>query len=374
MFRLPKRRYAVAAVFLLSACAWVGWALAQHRQMQASIQGLADSGYQTVTFYDSVPTINLRMNARMRVGNVTLEPRAVSADDRRHFEFLAPWIFDLRGSQVQVRTQDIDVIARMRRLERLDIDGRHLTDADVAKLQGLRRLTWFSLYAPQVGDAGLRWLGDCRDLSWVLLPDSQIGDATVERIVQSNQIIRLDLIGTKVTSKTVELCGDLPRLHMLELAGTSVDDQCAPYIGNLRNVSAVDLSRTQVGDPVAAELARLPNLDTLRISNTQIGDAGVRAILAGCRSLTSLSVGHCDISAEAFSGADWPPGLRSLDLTGTKLSGEEILRICRQRKSLMGINTNGCDIDQQTRAQLTAICEQRRKPNKASRAASAPGG
>ncbi|QDU52024.1 leucine-rich repeat domain-containing protein [Gimesia panareensis] len=248
---------------------------------------------------------------------------------------LAPYIEKLNCGMTKIGDQDALLIGKMHQLRQLQLYGPQLTNRGVAGLSNLKNLEWLELYAPQATDEGLNWLQQCHQLSWLFLTDARIGTPTLRQIASHRKLTRLNLQGTRVKSSDLQYLTGLPRLHMLELNRTLINERAAPHLIQMKSLAVLYLSETAAGDQVCQALTYLPQLTELKLDDTLITNQGVQAILEECFELENLSLKRCDVSAHAFIQAQiWPARLKYLSISGTGITGPELLDLIKKHPSL----------------------------------------
>jgi hypothetical protein len=120
-----------------------------------------------------------------------------------HFRSLS-----LGGSQA-LTDEGIRHLARLSRLEHLDLSGTALTDRGLSILRDLPVLKTLSLAATAVSDEGVGNLAYARDLEKVDLMRTRTGDAAI-RALAGKQKLRHFLSGAHVTDAGIPLLHDLP--------------------------------------------------------------------------------------------------------------------------------------------------------------------
>ena len=97
------------------------------------------------------------------------------------------------------------------------------------------------------------------------------------------------------------------------------------------------------------------------LDDTSITNQGVQTLLEGCPELKRLSIRNCHISGKAFFAVKfWPVKLESLDVTGTNLTGEEMLMLLKDHETLESIYMTPKDCDPEIAKQIHSIREARR--------------
>lgn len=154
--------------------------------------------------------------------------------------------------------REIGALARLRRLELLDLDGADVRDEDLRPLAGLRELKCLILRNTWVTDAGLVHLRDM------------------------DRLEVLDLSLTRITDAGLSCLAGMPALRWLGL------DLCREVTGRgLSHLPAdsplAHLSATQSGfdEEGLAEVARLPALRDVNLHRSRVPEARLRAFHAG---------------------------------------------------------------------------------------------
>jgi Leucine-rich repeat (LRR) protein len=193
-------------------------------------------------------------------------------------------------------------VARLDRLESLDLSGALIGDDDLAHLKDLASLQALFLRNTNVGDKGLKSLPGLANLR------------------------RLDLSGTKVTDKGLGALSRFKQLERLWLEETKATGAWMKS-ASLANLEHLSLAESKTSGEHLEHLARFPKLATLRLDGTQIGDADL-AHLEGLTHLdNALYLSGCPITDEGLVHLATLTRLKSLDLRGTDISPEGGARI-----------------------------------------------
>lgn len=193
----------------------------------------------------------------------------------------------LRGSFVS--DSDLDAVAALEHLEKLDLSHTRVSDLGLLRLKNLRNVRELNLfYAELVTDEGLAAVK-----TWP-------------------KIERLNFRGTKVTDNTLALLAGKDSIRMLDIGFAEVTDsglQHLPKYKGLRELAFGGNKMTEVGLQV---LRSLPNLTHLDISGKQRTDSGL------------WFVGVTDIGLDPVASL---AELRALNLSGTVVSAKGIEKL-----------------------------------------------
>jgi internalin A len=217
---------------------------------------------------------------------------------------------NLRGTWVT----DVDLIelAKMPRLERLDLSHTRISDEGMLYLRPARKITDLNLYsAEQVTDQGMAAIKD-----WT-------------------QLRRLNVRGTRISDGTLAIVSHLPQLESLDVANTPVTENGLDYLMTLTSLKELSLGRRRLNDNTLEVLRLLGTLTYLDLGgpgtedrpdmtlDRRSGEAGamresmVRAI-AGLKNLRVLKLGHSNISTGGLAAFNALSSLEKLGLEGCR--------------------------------------------------------
>jgi Leucine-rich repeat (LRR) protein len=215
---------------------------------------------------------------------------------------------NLRGSWVS----DVELIdiARMPKLERLDLSHTRITDEGMLNLKsatGIRELNLF--YAELITDQGM----------------SAIRNWTTLR--------RLNVRGTRIANGTLEIVSHLPHLEALDIANTQVTDNGLDLLIALTALKELAIGRTRSGGEMDLSFLRMmPSLTALDLSGARplppdMGGAGRRPppatppipgktveALSQLKNLRSLKLGFSGVSAADLKALSVIPDVEKLGL------------------------------------------------------------
>jgi hypothetical protein len=130
---------------------------------------------------------------------------------------------DLRGG---LSDANLALVGRFPRLEELYYDSfpSSMTDAGLARLNGITRLKELDLSGTAITDAGLVHLKGMTRLQVLNLSGTAITDAGLVHLKGMTRLQELDLSDTSVNGTGIVYLKGLTSLMSLELRGTKVDD------------------------------------------------------------------------------------------------------------------------------------------------------
>jgi hypothetical protein len=277
---------------------------------------------------------------------------------------------------------DVEKVADLKTLKRLDLSFTYITDAGVQRLgqvpaleeltldtaealtdaaasylranKSLRKLV---LRGVDITDVGMPYLAALTGLKSLDLSHSMIGDVGLESLPALSELEELNLGGTRITGTNLNFLRLLPKLKKLSFSGiqrrnagacwtpliTDLDLNTISLLSGLEDLNlGVGVSLGKTGVPVGAgncrvtggiqltdlgvaKLAKLTRLRRLDISGAKISPAGLSA-LKKLPQLERLSLWNCtalnDSAAPALAAL---PKLGNIDLSYTSV-GDETLK------------------------------------------------
>ncbi|MFN7996576.1 MAG: hypothetical protein U0Q18_23395 [Bryobacteraceae bacterium] len=255
---------------------------------------------------------------------------------------------DLRGSWVY--DSQLIELARLPKLQRLDLSHTRISDEGIAYLKIAPAITDLNLYyAEQVTDQGLNAIKDWKHLKRLNLRGTRISDGALELISRHlTQMEALDIANTPITDNgldnlitlvnlkelslgrrresdnEVELLRLLPTLTYLDLSGPP----------NAERPDTIDVSSHQSGSmraDLVRAIAELKELRVLRLGHSNIDTDGLRT-LRGLPNVTRLGLEGCHKVDDEGAGelAKWTR-LKQLDLQDTKITAAGLATLRKAR-------------------------------------------
>ena len=209
---------------------------------------------------------------------------------------------------------DAGTLALCRDLAATDVPGLSLAGCEIgdfalAELHRMRRLRRLDL-------------GGCEDL----------GDAAVALVRLIPGLQELVLRDVPVHDRAIALLADLPTLHRLDLGGTAVGDGVGTHLQRLQALTHLSLADTGVGTTVLTELP-LDRLVALDLGGTRIRDADL-ALLGAAGRLQVLGLRGCKVGDAGLALLRDLPGIRELDLGGTRITAHLTAMVRLERLDL----------------------------------------
>ncbi|HYT88345.1 MAG TPA: protein kinase [Gemmataceae bacterium] len=243
----------------------------------------------------------------------------------------------------------------------VDLFGIPVTDADLARLQGLHHLRELTLTPRgQVTNWGLRSLKSLVALEKLELPAAAVTDAGLEHLAGLKQLRELNLWNCAgVGDEGLRHLRGLTALQKLSLGSTAVTDAGLEHLAGLRDLRELHLDQCpQVGDKGLEHLKDLQGLEKLELRLTAVTAAGLERLkgltrlhelnLAGCKKIGDNGLQHltalpalrtlvlCStlVTDNGLKHLAGLKGLQKLHLSGTKVTPEGIADLLRASPEL----------------------------------------
>jgi Leucine-rich repeat (LRR) protein len=155
-------------------------------------------------------------------------------------------------SSTWITDVDLERIAGLENLRKLDLSHTQVTDVGLERLKGLRNVTDLDLYYAEY------------------MTDSGLGN-----LVAWHNLERLDLHGTKITSKALEHIAHLTNLKSLDISFTGIDDDGFENLASLTKLERLVMGGDRLTGSCLASLKLLPALTDLDVSGMQWVDSGL---------------------------------------------------------------------------------------------------
>ena len=242
----------------------------------------------------------------------------------------------LRGTWV-TDTELLDV-ARLPKLERLDLSHTRITDEGLLHLKPARQIRDLNLYyAEQITDQGMAAIREWKNLKRLNVRGTRIFDGTLAIVSGLTQLEALDIAYTQVTDNGLDGLVPLTNLKELSIGRSKLNKSALEVLRLLPTLEYLDLGgphpgpggyRAKPGTPMPEEVPRaiseLKQLRVLKLSYSEITADGLR-ILAPLDQVEKLSLAgssHVDDRAMAEL-AQWK-SLKYLDVQGTKVTPQGV--------------------------------------------------
>jgi len=184
------------------------------------------------------------------------------------------------------------------------LGGEVVRDPDGAIVEVSLARTWAT-------DYDIERVAEIRSLKRLDLSFTYVTDRGIERIQQLQQLEELNLDTAEfITDAATSYLRANRRLRKLSMRGTDVTDISLPYLAKLTGLKSLDLSHTMLGDVGIESLPALAELEELKLGATRISGINLN-FLKLLPKLRKLSIGGIQ---RRNGGACWSPLITDLDL------------------------------------------------------------
>ena len=315
--------------------------------------------------------------------------RSIEAQGGRVVRDQAGRIVEVSLARTWATDADIERVAGLKGLKRLDLSltyisdrgaerlkaldqledlnlfaAEFITDAALAFLRGNRQLKTLNLRGTDVTDTSLAYVAELSQLKSLDISFTQISDVGLEHLASLAQLEELNLGGNKISGTSLHVLKLLPKLRKLSFYGiqrrnagwcwapvvTDLELETISLLSGLEDLNigygvALGAARpkdlgpadgeaecriaggTRVTDLGLARLSRLEKLQHLDVSGSAITSNGLKA-LANLRDLRRLSLWNVKgIDDTAAPYLEALGNLTSLDLSNTAVGDETLARL-----------------------------------------------
>jgi internalin A len=223
---------------------------------------------------------------------------------------------------LELKDADLAHLSCLKSLETLEIWCEGLGDpgmVHLGQLPGLKRLDFIK--GGQVSEAGLKELAKLERLEQLEIGNNPITDAGLVHLSRLSKLEFLDVRGSVIT--TLEPIRNLTRLRRLFVSKTGISDEGLEAVEGFVDLLYLDLGGLKVTDAGMKHLKPLVNLQYLMLNHTKIDDDGL-ANLTGMKKLERLSLNRTAITDEGLEHLKACSKLGQIDLANTMVTPEGI--------------------------------------------------
>jgi Leucine-rich repeat (LRR) protein len=239
------------------------------------------------------------------------------------------------GSVVEVslarswaRDRDVERLAEIKSIRRLDLSHNYVTDAGIESLRPLQQLEELTLDTAEfITDAAISHLRAHKKLRKLVLRGTDITDVSLPYIAELTALQSLDLSFTMVNDVGLESLPALTELEELNLGGSRITGINLGFLKLLPKLKKLAFNGIQrrnggacwtptIGDLDMDTIAALSNLEELSLGiGVSLGRTGVPAGGGNCRLTGGIQISDLGLAKLAKLKK-----LRVLDLSGARLT------------------------------------------------------
>ncbi len=258
-------------------------------------------------------------------------------------------------------------------LEELNLTAAEfITDAAMAFLRGNRRLTRLNLRGTDVTDTSLAYIGELSALKSLDISFTQISDVGLEHLASLAQLEELNLGGNKISGVSLHVLKLLPKLRKLSFYGiqrrnagwcwapvvTDLELETLSLLGGLEDLN-VGLG-VGLGAPRPEDLGPADGEAECRIAGgTRVTDLGLSK-LAALKKLKALDLSGAPITASGIKALAALPNLQRLSLWNVKGLDDAAAASLEALHSLTSLDLSNTAVGDDTLARLGKLPNLRR--------------
>ena len=284
--------------------------------------------------------------------------RSIEAQGGRVVRDQAGRIVEVSLARTWATDADIERIAGLKSLKRLDLSLTYISDRGAERLKALDQLEDLNLFAAEfITDAALAFLRGNRQLTSLNLRGTDVTDTSLAYVAELSHLKSLDISFTQITDVGLEHLASLAQLEELNLGGNKISGaslHVLKLLPKLRKLSFYGIQRRNAGwcwAPVVTDqeletISLLSGLEDLNIGyGVALGvprpkDLGPADGEAECRIAGGMRV--TDLGLARLSKLE---KLQHLDVSGSAItsSGLKALANLRDLRRLSLWNVKGID-------------------------------
>lgn len=292
---------------------------------------------------------------------------------------------------------DIEWIAAVKSIKRLDLSLTYISDRGIERLKGLDQLQDLNLFAAEfITDAALAFLRGNRQLKTLNLRGTDVTDTSLAYIAELPHLTALDISFTQITDVGLEHLASLAQLEELNLGGNKISGvglHVLKLLPRLRKLSFYGVQRRNAGwcwAPVVTDLeldtiSMLGGLEDLNIGfgvalgtprpadrgpadgeaecriagGTRVTDLGL-AKLAKLKKLRQLDLSGSSITAGGLQSLANLPDLRRLSLWNVRSIDDSAASVLGALGNLTSLDLSNTSVGDHTLARLAKLSNLRR--------------
>lgn len=177
----------------------------------------------------------------------------------------------------RIEDRDLAVVAGLPKLFNLDVRGRGITEAGLARLAESRSLTSLELRDTSIAD--LRPLSPRLHAIWALgMENSHLTDAGIAPLSGKIRLRELTISGSRMTDAGLDHLASLTALSRLRLDRSAITDAGLARLKSLKSLEVLSVTETALTDSSVETLAGFPSLTSLDLDRSGISPAGIERL------------------------------------------------------------------------------------------------
>jgi Leucine-rich repeat (LRR) protein len=316
---------------------------------------------------DPVPVADVVRDGSGRIVEVSLA-RTWATD--RDLEWIAG-LKDLKRldlSLTYVSDRGIERLSKLEDLEELNLDtAEGITDAAIAFLRVNHKLRKLNLRGTDVTDTGLEYLATLTGLTLLNIAETQVTDIGLENLASLDQLEELDLGGNKISGVGLDVLKLLPKLKRLSFHGIQrrnagvcwapvVTDAEMDTIALLTGLEELNVGwgiGLGLPDPMAASRP-LSEMDCHLNGGIRVTDLGV-AKLANLKRLRRLDLSGSAVTPAGLKSLRALPRLERLSVWNARALDDSAGAALRELRALTTLDVSNTEVGDGTMRALVTL-------------------
>jgi internalin A len=177
----------------------------------------------------------------------------------------------------RIEDRELAVVAGLPKLYNLQIRGRGITEAGLARIAESKSLACLGLADTSIAD--LRPLSPrLHAISTLWMENSHLTDAGIEPLSREIQLTDLTIAGSRMTDAGLEHLASLTSLWRLRLDRSAITDAGLDRLKSLKSLESLSLTDTELTDSSVETLAGFQSLKSLNLDRSGISPAGIERL------------------------------------------------------------------------------------------------
>ncbi|MCS7023627.1 MAG: hypothetical protein NZV14_02415 [Bryobacteraceae bacterium] len=263
-----------------------------------------------------------------------------------------------------IEDSDLQPVARIGSLRRLDLSHTRVTDVGFQQLKNMPAMEEVNLYfAEQIGDGALVVMKNWKRLKRVNLRGTKVTDLGLAQLAGHPSLESLDVGYSLFTDNGFEPLTAIPNLKEIAVGGNKLTDVGVNVLRLAPALTALDLSGVQrtdsglwaaiITDRGLETIGQLKNLRRLNLRGAKITDAGMEK-LGGLSELTEADFGQTNLTAAGLQPLVGLTKLEKLTLYRCARLNDDAVAFLTQMKGLKWLDIEATGITEAGVAKLRA--------------------
>jgi len=330
-------------IVLTVVCIWLGIKVDQARRQKQAVDTLRAFG--AGIWYEHQRTKNGGFDGRIEL-DVPAWARELCGDDffqtvtavyiRRRVGKDGKWTMPRA-----ITDENLNCLADLPQLERLEIENAPITDAGMAHLRHPERLRGIWLDDTNVGDVFIRRLKGAKRLEALWLRNTKVTDAGLIELSGITTLKRLSLIGTRTGDQGLAAFRACRQIEVLTL-GRDVTNDGLRQFETLENLESLTANDQITGEAFLG--FRLSKADDVSLADSSVSDDNLPPLVQAVRGVRILTLNGCAITDGGLQHLKHLGKTQILFLSKTQIQGRE-LRHLASLSGIVALILEGCPLD-----------------------------